>query len=114
MLLHVARHFSTPLNITTMRLLKFDGHSELSLTKELIEDILCYAILSHKWGADEDEVTFNGLEDGSGKRKAGNKKIQFCWEQARKDGLQYVWVDTCCTTKQTHAELAEAIVSMFR
>jgi hypothetical protein len=79
-----------------MRLLKFDSCGELSLSKDLIEDIPSYAILSHTWGADDDEVTFIDLKDGSGKNKAGYAKILFCGEQARRDGLQYFWVDTCC------------------
>jgi Heterokaryon incompatibility protein (HET) len=96
-----------------MRLLEVDSHGELSLTKNFIEDIPPYAILSHTWGADEDEVTLSDLENGSGKGKAGYVKIQFCREQAEKDGLQYFWVDTCCINKANHAELSEAITSMF-
>jgi hypothetical protein len=97
-----------------MRLLKFDGQCELSLTKDLIDDIPHYAILSHTWGADEEEVTFIDLKDGSSKSKAGYEKIRFCGEQAQKDKLGYFWVDTCCIDKANHAELAEAIVSMYR
>ena len=97
-----------------MRLLKLGSRGELSLTKNLIKDIPLYAILSHTWGADDDEVTFNDLQNGSGKSKAGYAKIQFCGEQARKDGLQYFWVDTCCIDKPNHTELSEAINSMFR
>ena len=97
-----------------MCLLKFGSRGELSLTKDLIEDIPSYAILSHTWGADDEEVTFNDLKDRSGKSKAGYAKIQFCGEQARIDGLQYIWVDTCCIDKANHAELSEAIASMFR
>jgi len=47
-------------------------------------------------------------------KKAGYEKIQFCGEQARRDGLQYFWVDTCCINKSSSAELTEAINSMFR
>ena len=96
-----------------MRLLKFRDHSELSLTKNLIKDIPDYAILSHTWGADDEEVTFDDLRDGSAKSKVGYNKIQFCGEQAQKDGLQYFWVDTCCIDKSSSAELQEAITSMF-
>ena len=97
-----------------MRLLKFDSCGELSLTKDLNEDIPSYAILSHTWGADDDEVTFDDLKNRSAKSKAGYAKIRFCGEQARRDGLQYFWVDTCCIDKANYTELAEAIVSMFR
>ena len=55
-----------------------------------------------------------GSLDGTSKSKAGYGKIQFCGEQARRDGLQYFWVDTCCIDKSNSTELAEAINSMFR
>ena len=42
------------------------------------------------------------LQHGSGKSKAGYDKIRFCGEQARRDGLQYFWVDTCCIDKANH------------
>ena len=46
--------------------------------------------------------------------KAGYKKIQFCGEQAARDGLIHFWVDTCCIDKSKHGELPKAINSMFR
>ncbi|KIX03312.1 uncharacterized protein Z518_06864 [Rhinocladiella mackenziei CBS 650.93] len=97
-----------------MRLLKFDSRGELSLTKDLTEDIPSYAILSHTWGADDEEVTFDDLKIGSSRNKAGYAKILFCGKQANKDGLQYFWVDTCCIDKANHTALSEAIASMFR
>lgn len=96
-----------------MRLLQFSSHGELSLTKDLTDGVPPYAILSHTWGADDEEVKFNDLKDESSKRKAGYEKIQFCGEQAQKDGLQYFWVDTCCIDKANNTELTEAIISMF-
>ena len=72
-----------------MRLLRFNAHGELSLTKDLIEDIPPYAILSHTWGEDGDEVTFKDLENRLYKDKPGYAKIKFCGEQAGKDGLEY-------------------------
>jgi hypothetical protein len=72
-----------------MRLLKLDSRGELSLTDDLAKDITGYAILSHTWGADGDDVSFEDLENLSYKSKAGYTKIQFCGEQAKKDGLQY-------------------------
>lgn len=96
-----------------MRLLKFDRRGELSLTDDLIEDIPRYAILSHTWRLDGDEVTFEDLQSLSAKSKAGYDKIRFCGEQAKKDGLQYFWVDTCCIKKSSSAEIQEAITSMF-
>jgi hypothetical protein len=53
-----------------------------------------YALLSHRCGADE--VTFKDLENGTGKTKAGYRKLQFCGDQAARDGLLDFWIDTCC------------------
>ena len=97
-----------------MRLLEFSSHGELRITPNIVEDIPPYAILSHTWGADDDEVTFNDLQNGSAKTKAGYTKIDICGQQAKKDGLRYFWVDTCCIDKANHTELSEAIISMFR
>jgi hypothetical protein len=97
-----------------MRLLERQNDDEFTLTKDIIDNIPYYAILSHTWGADTEEVTFKDLTDGTGKDKTGYSKIQLCGEQARHDGLQYFWVDTCCIDKSNNTELAEAINSMFR
>ena len=95
-----------------MRLLWLNADGNLSLTEFLENDIPKYAILSHRWEAEE--VTFADLMNSTGKNKAGYGKIQFCGEQARRDGLKYFWVDTCCIDKSSSAELSEAINSMFR
>src|SRR5271170_1469462 len=98
-----------------MRLLECNSASELSLTKDFVGDdgIPPYAILSHTWKEGQ-EVTFKDLMDGTGKSKAGYDKIRFCGQQAKRDGLQYFWVDTCCIDKSNSVELQEAINSMFR
>ena len=95
----------------TMRLLQCDDDGNFSLTEFFESDIPKYTILSHRCGAEE--VTFKDLLEGRSKNKAGYGKIQFCGEQARRDGLQYFWVDTCCIDKSNSTELAEAINSMF-
>ncbi|KAK5189284.1 hypothetical protein LTS03_011644 [Exophiala xenobiotica] len=97
-----------------MRLLKISDRGELSFTDYLTTDIPPYAILSHTWGTDQEEVTFKDFIDGRAKNKEGYTKIQFCADQARKDGLRHFWIDTCCIDKTDPAELSEAIVSMFR
>jgi hypothetical protein len=98
-----------------MRLLERNNAGEISLTKYLVsDDIPRYAILSHTWGADTEEVTFKDLIDGTGKGKLGYEKILFCGQQAKRDSLQYFWVDTCCIDKSNSVELQEAINSMFR
>jgi hypothetical protein len=97
-----------------MRLLQHSESGELSIHSFDDGNIPSYAILSHTWGADEDEVTFADLQTGDGKTKSGYKKILFCGKRARQDGLKHFWIDTCCINKNDKAELAFAIRSMFR
>src|SRR5436853_1289717 len=96
-----------------MRVLDLKAHGEFSLTEFIGDNIPLYAILSHTWGADGEEVTFKDLVNHTGKSKAGYTKIEFCGEQASRDGLRYFWIDTCCIDKSSSAELTEAINSMF-
>lgn len=89
-----------------------------------------YAILSHRWG--ENEVTYQDwiyitkqfprrwgwvyVEDEVKQIKsgAGFKKIENACRLASKDGLEWIWADTCCIDKTNMAELSEAINSMYR
>jgi hypothetical protein len=74
-----------------------------------------YAILSHRWGDDDDEVSFQQWCDDHAKisHKSGYVKISKACEMARGGELEYLWVDTCCIDKSSSAELSEAINSMF-
>ena len=77
-----------------------------------------YAILSHTWGDDDDEVTFqemtaSSLMAGLPQSKVGYNKIERCCARAREDEIDYVWIDTCCIDKTSSAELSEAINSMY-
>ena len=94
-----------------MRLLHFDDNGSLSLTEFPESARPKYAILSHRW--ETEEFAFDDLRHGIGWEKVGYKKVQRCGLQARKDGLEYFWVDTCCIDKSSSAELSEAINSMF-
>ncbi|RYP15372.1 hypothetical protein DL765_005763 [Monosporascus sp. GIB2] len=72
-----------------------------------------YAILSHTW--DDEEVTFEQFKDEeSVKKRKGWAKIASTVQMARRNGLKYAWVDTCCIDKSSSAELSEAINSMFQ
>jgi len=96
-----------------MRLLQRNHNSRFTLTECTGDAIPRYAVLSHTWGADHDEVTLADLEKDTDMTKAGYKKLQFCADQAANHGLRYFWVDTCCIDKSSSAELTEAINSMF-
>lgn len=100
-----------------MRLLQLGVNDRLTITKYLLPHEISqyeYAILSHTWGPDEEEVTFKDVSEGTGAEKIGYQKILFCGQQAAADNLSYFWVDTCCIDKYNLTEYAEAINSMFR
>jgi hypothetical protein len=71
-----------------------------------------YAILSHKW--EDDEVSFQDMQNGTAKQNKAYTKIQQGCLQAAKDGHHYVWIDTCCIDKSSSAELSECLNSMYR
>jgi hypothetical protein len=96
-----------------MRLLQRNNSGKYSLTEFVGKAIPRYAILSHTWGADHEEVTLADLEKDTGTSKAGYRKLEFCANQAAEHGLRFFWVDTCCIDKSSSAELTEAINSMF-
>ncbi|GKZ25159.1 hypothetical protein AbraIFM66951_001146 [Aspergillus brasiliensis] len=88
------------LEATTLRLLDFTP-----------DKIPPYAILSHTW--EEGEVLFEDIGKGTASAKPGYKKVEYTAQQALRDGLEYIWVDTCCINKESSAELSESINSMF-
>ncbi|KAI3557904.1 HET domain-containing protein [Colletotrichum abscissum] len=89
------------LNATSLQLHEFFGYS-----------IPIYAILSHTW--EEDEVTLQDVTNSSYALKKGFAKVRACCAQALRDGIIWVWIDTCCIDKTSSADLSEAINSMFR
>jgi hypothetical protein len=97
-----------------MRLLQRQDDGSLILTENNSDGIPPYVILSHTWGEDGQEVTFNDINTGVGQEKQGYQKIDFCGKQAAADGFEYFWVDTCCIDKSNSTELQEAVISMFR
>ncbi|KAK4553261.1 hypothetical protein LTR86_009561 [Recurvomyces mirabilis] len=102
-----------------MRLLKRTNTGGVTFTKYFSQSELRridYAILSHTWGSVEEEVMYEDILKGEGTNKPGlgSEKIRFCIEQARQDGLEYFWVDTCCINKKDDAELSKSLRSMFR
>lgn len=97
-----------------MRLLMLGDDDEPLLTEYFYEDRPHYAILSHTWGPETSEVSYQDMLTGAGKQKSGYRKLLFCLQQARRDGLIYCWVDTCCIDRADHNELSEAITSMYK
>jgi hypothetical protein len=71
-----------------------------------------YVILSHTW--DAIEVSFDDIRDDENiQNTAAFSKIRGCCVQARADGFEYAWIDSCCIQKSSSSELSEAINSMF-
>ncbi|KAI0875082.1 TPR-like protein [Hypoxylon argillaceum] len=103
-----------------MRLLQRQDDGSITLTEDLIDHVPPYAILSHTWGNDDDEVVFKDLVGSAGRQKdgyqqkPGYRKIDCCAKWAAADRLQYFWIDSCCINKSNSTELQEAITSMFR
>ncbi|KAK8034452.1 HET-domain-containing protein [Apiospora rasikravindrae] len=75
-----------------------------------------YAILSHTWGVDEDEATFQELQPPSTDThlKKGYIKIKRFCEVTRRNGYEWAWIDTCCIDKMSSAELSELINSIYK
>jgi hypothetical protein len=92
------------INVETFKLEAFVGRT-----------IPKYAILSHTWGTDQEEISFRDVENGRiGNAESRPIKLDGCCKQAMHDGLKYVWIDTCCIDRANSTELGEAINSMFR
>ncbi|KAK6383621.1 hypothetical protein LTS17_002913 [Exophiala oligosperma] len=70
-----------------------------------------YAILSHTWG--EEEVSFQDMSSARCQRYKGYAKILQACKVAVRDGLEYIWIDTCCIEKASSAELIASINSMY-
>jgi hypothetical protein len=72
-----------------MRLLRLQNDGEYGLAQEFGKNIPHYAILSHTWGEDDEEVSFKDIKKRRRKNTSGYSKIVFCGRQAAKDGLDY-------------------------
>ena len=95
-----------------MRLLNVDT---FELEDFFYGDVPPYAVLSHTWGSDSEEVSYRDVLNGRLHSSATRPpKVNGCCVNAKKDGYQYVWIDTCCIDKTNSVELQEAINSMFQ
>lgn len=98
-----------------MRLLESDVSGNIRLTIDFSDgEVPPYAILSHTWNGDDEEVHYQDLQRGHGMHKLGYRKLRFCAHQAERDELKYFWVDTCCIDRTNSVEHSKAINSMFK
>jgi hypothetical protein len=101
-----------------VRLIRFYDNGNICLTSFSPEAVPLYGILSHTWGADGEEITYEELKGGiprpiSNSTRLGFQKLRFCQDRADQDGLRYFWIDTCCINKADSSELSWALNSMF-
>lgn len=94
------------LNTRTLRLKYFDKDDQPKPK---------YAALSHTWG--KEELSFHEMMQRRPKdpveQLAGFKKAQGACRRARRDGYEWIWIDTCCINKNSSSELCQAINSMW-
>ena len=96
------------LNTSTLR---FEEVADSSLGVESNK----YAILSHRWGAAQDEISFVDINESRDiSHKKGFAKLKGFCDLAASLGYGYGWDDTCCINKGDSSELSEAINSMYR
>ncbi|KAL2883133.1 hypothetical protein SGCOL_001321 [Colletotrichum sp. CLE4] len=96
-----------------MRLIKASSiHSgNLQLVDFSPDQLPRYAILSHTWG--NNEVIYADIRDQNAATKPAFQKVRYSCIQTLADGLDHVWIDSCCIDKSSSAELSEAINSMY-
>lgn len=58
--------------------------------QEFTADPPPYAILSHRWGQDEEEVAYHEFHLPEAGSRPGYNKVKKCCRQAIADGLHYV------------------------
>lgn len=92
------------INTTTLQMKEFGAGSDLPQ----------YAILSHVWAGEEEEVSYSDMQDPDSARiKPQWHKISQGSRLAKDVGLNWLWIDVPCIDKSSSAELSEAINSMY-
>lgn len=89
------------LDTQTQKLHLFAGSNEPSAKRPP------YAILSHTW--EDDEILFVDIstQNQNWRQKAAADKVVRSCQLARKQGYEFIWIDTCCIDKSSSAELSE-------
>ncbi|KAI6038187.1 hypothetical protein EDC04DRAFT_2698049 [Pisolithus marmoratus] len=112
----------TMLNVET----SFNEEKEVPRTTKVLKEFYGAGLAKKKYATyieGEQEVLFEDMKQllivSDEERKdirgrTGYMKIIDTCKQAQKDGLQWVWIDTCRINKESSAELSEAINSMYK
>ena len=76
-----------------------------------------YAILSHRWCSDG-EITLSELDSSDllddFVTTPQLEKIREACREAARQGIEWIWIDSCCIDKTNSEELARSIRSMFQ
>lgn len=112
-----------------MRLIKV---ADLSMCPDEVDEdrtFQRYAILSHTWDKDDQELVFSDFIPSIASEtpgalepeahwqntwKTGFKKLQNFSRVAKEHRIDRVWMDTCCIEKSSSTELQLSLNSMFR
>lgn len=85
----------------------------------VIQTLGRYAILSHRWDSDDQELTFERMEDFGHEAwnipaRRGYAKFRGFCDAAEFHGCRYVWIDSGCINRRDKAELDVSISSMYQ
>ncbi|KAK7229300.1 hypothetical protein V2G26_001470 [Clonostachys chloroleuca] len=97
---------------TTITNKVLSGIDREDVVKQIIQDTVKYAVLSHRW-LPRGEPLFHDLINGIPDVPGRSKLESYC-RLTRQKSLAFAWSDTCCINKSSSAELDEALRSMFR
>jgi len=86
-----------PLRLLDVNTMQFADGNYLVEKERQSKKVIPYAILSHRWLAEEDEVQFEDIKslEAAVSKKGFAKFFQSC-RLAKEQGLEFVWLDTCC------------------
>ncbi|KAK7440029.1 hypothetical protein VKT23_017280 [Stygiomarasmius scandens] len=100
-----------PINICPRRLINTRTFKLVEFCENSI--VPPYAILSHKWIPGE-EITYEEfIHQENTVPKSRFQKIRTACHRALQDGINYIWVDTCCIKQRDHDDVAANITSMY-
>lgn len=77
--------------------------------REIIENAVKYATLSHCWT--DDEPSYRDICAGNQRKHHGFRKLSHFCEAAKSQGYALAWSDTCCINESNRTEHVEAVQS---
>ncbi|KIK93267.1 hypothetical protein PAXRUDRAFT_524739 [Paxillus rubicundulus Ve08.2h10] len=90
-------------------------HPDPDTMLEIVRKFFAYAMLSHRWEAQEPmHKDVEGSDAFSLPPTPGAIKLQTFCRHAKERGFRWAWSDTCCIDKTSTSELQKSIFSMFK